>query len=63
MRYNGSMKYPTSFRLSEATHEKLVALAKVYGTQSEVLAVAIDRLYTSTVSPQIASEQDATNDR
>lgn len=35
--------------LSEATREKLVALAKGYGTQAEVIAVAIDRLYTQEI--------------
>ena len=57
------MKRQVNARVSEATREKLIALTAVYGTQAEVLAVAIDRLYTSTVSPQIASEQEATNDR
>ena len=45
------MKRQVNARVSEATREKLIALTAVYGTQAEVLAVAIDRLYTSTVSP------------
>lgn len=34
-----------STRVSKATKKKLRALARVYGTQTEALAVAIDRLY------------------
>ena len=34
-----------SARLSEATRAKLINLMDIYGTQTEVLAVAIDQLW------------------
>lgn len=42
------MKTQLNARISEATRAKLDALTVVYGTQAEVLAVAIDRLYSAT---------------
>lgn len=41
------MKGQVNARVSEATRAKLDALTAIYGTQAEVLAVAIDRLYQS----------------
>lgn len=38
-----------SIRVSDATRAKLDALAAVYGTQAEVIAVAVDRLYQEHV--------------
>ena len=43
------MKAQVNARISEATRAKLNALTAIYGTQAEVLAVAIDRLYQSEV--------------
>ena len=43
------MKKQTTIRMSEATREKLAKLAARYGTQTEVVAVAIDRLYREEV--------------
>lgn len=37
-----------SLRISKATEAKLGQLAKYHGTQTEAIATAIDRLYTST---------------
>lgn len=42
------MKAQVNARISAASREKLDALTAIYGTQAEVLAVAIDRLYTAT---------------
>ena len=39
------MKKQVNVRVSEATREKLDFLTSRYGTQTEVVAVAIDRLY------------------
>lgn len=44
------MKSQVNARISTATREKLDKLTELYGTQAEVLAVAIDRLYTATFS-------------
>lgn len=41
------MKTQLNARISPATREKLDELTSAYGTQAEVLAVAIDRLYQS----------------
>lgn len=41
------MKTQVNARVSDATRAKLDALTAIYGTQAEVLAVAIDRLYQS----------------
>ena len=38
-------KIQISIRISHATREKLLRLAECYGTQAEVIAVAIDRLH------------------
>ena len=40
------MKNQVNARLSEATRTKLDALTAIYGTQAEVLAVAVDRLHS-----------------
>jgi len=42
-------KIQISVRVSRATREKLLQLAKRYGTQAEVIAVAIDRLHQSEI--------------
>jgi hypothetical protein len=39
------MKQQVNARVSEATRQKLDELTTLYGTQAEVLAVAIDRLW------------------
>jgi len=39
------MKTQVNARISEATRAKLDALTVLYGTQAEVVAVAIDRLH------------------
>lgn len=39
------MKQQLNARISDATRDKLDALTAIYGTQAEVIAVAIDRLY------------------
>lgn len=39
------MKRQTTMRLSDATRSKLDSLTKRYGTATEAIAVAIDRLY------------------
>lgn len=41
-------KQQVNIRISDATREKLDALTSVYGTQAEVVAVAIDRMYQQT---------------
>lgn len=41
------MKTQLNARISLATRDKVDTLTSVYGTQAEVLAVAIDRLYQS----------------
>lgn len=40
-------KRQLNIRTSPATAEKIAALVLLYGTQAEVIAVAVDRLYTS----------------
>ena len=42
-------KKQTTIRMSAATREKLAKLAARYGTQTEVVAVAIDRLYRDKI--------------
>ena len=39
------MKQQVNVRLSDATREKLDWLTDKYGTQAEVVAVAVDRLF------------------
>lgn len=41
-----------SARLSPATRQRLDDLVTAYGTQAEVIAVAVDRLHTATFPPQ-----------
>ena len=36
-------------RAGEATHNKLAALTELYGSQTQVMSVAIDRLYMSEI--------------
>jgi len=43
------MKQQVNIRLSDATREKLDQLTKQYGTQTEVMAVAIDRLFKQQI--------------
>jgi len=38
-------KHHTTVRFSEASHRKLADLARIHGTRTEALAVAIDRLH------------------
>ena len=45
------MKRQISLRISDATDEKLQALAARYGTQTEVVAVAVDRLWQQELAP------------
>jgi len=42
-------KIQISIRISHATREKLLRLAECYGTQAEVIAVAIDRLHQAEI--------------
>ena len=51
------VKKPTTVRFSEATRQKLDVLTARYGTQSETLAIAIDRLYQAEVQTQIVEQQ------
>jgi hypothetical protein len=52
-------KTQTNARISTATRSKLDDLTEVYGTQAEVLAVAIDRLWREhyAVAADIPAEQ------
>ena len=43
-------KTQISLRISAATKEKLTALKEKYGTATEVIAVAIDRLYQAEIA-------------
>lgn len=52
------MKNQVNARLSMATRAKLDALNAIYGTQAEVLAVAIDRLWASHFESR-AADADA----
>jgi hypothetical protein len=42
------MKQQLNARISEATRAKLDQLTEIYGTQSEVLAVAVERLWSGS---------------
>ena len=42
-----SAKQSLHIRISDATRAKLDELATIHGTQTEVVAVGIDRLYTA----------------
>lgn len=44
------MKRQTTFRLSDGTRRKLDELTDLYGTRTEVVAVAVDRLYQATAT-------------
>ena len=44
-------KLQISLRISESTKHKLDALAVRHGTQTEAVAVAVDRLYQIEVGP------------
>lgn len=52
------MKNQVNARLSAATREKLDALTALYGTQAEVLAVAIDRLWSSHFESRGVEQDD-----
>ena len=54
------MKGQVNARVSEATRKKLDELTAVYGTQAEVLAVAIDQLYIITFGKRSAFDPEAT---
>jgi predicted DNA-binding protein len=45
-------KQQVNIRVSDATRAKLDALTKRYGTQAEVVAVAIDRLYRTEIESE-----------
>jgi adenylate cyclase len=53
------VKKPTTVRFSDATRQKLDALVARYGTQSEALAVAIDRLYQEEAQSRVVEQQIA----
>jgi hypothetical protein len=42
-------KRQTTVMLSPATRRKIKALRRLHGTQSEVVAIAIDRLYLAEI--------------
>lgn len=52
------MKNQVNARLSTATRTKLDALTNVYGTQAEVFAVAIDRLWASHFESRGVEQDD-----
>lgn len=45
------MTKQTNARISDATRSKLDALTTIYGTQAQVIAVAVDRLYLQEIKP------------
>jgi adenylate cyclase len=53
------VKKPTTVRFSDATRQKLNALTARYGTQSEALAVAIDRLYQAESQSRVVEQRIA----
>ena len=46
-------KTSIGLRVSPATLAKLRELAELHGTQTEVVAVAIDRLHQQTIHPEL----------
>ena len=57
------MKKQTTVRMSEATRARAEALAQQYGTITEVIAVAIDRLYVAAnddLRPSLSRQELAT---
>ena len=53
------VKKPTTVRFSDATRQKLDALTACYGTRSEALAVAIDRLYQAEAQSRVVEQRIA----
>lgn len=53
------MTKQTNARISDATRSKLDALTPIYGTQAQVIAVAVDRLYLQEIKPTFALRFDA----
>jgi adenylate cyclase len=53
------VKKPTTVRFSDATRSKLDTLTARYGTRSEALAVAIDRLYRAEAQSQVVEQRIA----
>jgi hypothetical protein len=45
------MKKVLCIRVSESAHEKLMALVKLHGTQTEAIAFAIENLWRKEVEP------------
>lgn len=56
------MKNQVNARLSTATRSKLDTLTAIYGTQAEVFAVAIDRLWASHFESRGVEQDDGWND-
>ncbi len=52
------MKNQVNARISIATRTKLDALTAIYGTQAEVLAVALDRLWSSHFESRGVEQDD-----